>query len=379
MKILWIPHAGWHIPQRAHLFCRALAERHEIHVTDWVADFSSPRDYLSRRYFRNFFYRRYIDGKITVHGIPRISPALFSPSLRKFNFSLFSRYVQKIIDANQIDVVVGTFVVPPPRAQRLIFDLFDDNVAYWRDYRHQSSYAREIEENEDAYLHRADCIIVVSSVLAELAVRKRNGITKNIVIIPNGVDLERFKLKDDGLLRHQLGLEGRKVIGFISAFGEFSGLLRLIEAFRVLSDPGAVLLLVGDGPQFEPAQRLAKKYGMTNVIFIGRVPFDEVPKYYKLIDIGVIPFDKTPFTDAACPIKLIEYSAAGKVVVATNLSEIGRMAFPNVVLVKDNPEALSAGIKQATKLHVSIPLQLADYDLPHLVSRCETILKGDLV
>src|ERR1043166_1869319 len=54
MRILWVPHTSWHIPQRAHLFCRALAERHEVHVSDWVADFSSLRDYFSLRYLQNF-------------------------------------------------------------------------------------------------------------------------------------------------------------------------------------------------------------------------------------------------------------------------------------------------------------------------------------
>lgn len=82
MKILWIPHTGWHIPQRAHLFCRPLSERHEVHVTDWQADFFSLRDYLSTRYLQNFIYRKYKDGVITVHSIPRISWALYFSALR---------------------------------------------------------------------------------------------------------------------------------------------------------------------------------------------------------------------------------------------------------------------------------------------------------
>src|SRR4030067_1390326 len=116
MKILWIPHASWHNPQRAHLFCRALSERHEVHVTDWVADFTSIRDYISRRYLRNFTYRRYKDGQITVHGIPRISPALYLRSLRQFNSLVYSHYLRRIIEKFSIDVVVGTFVAPPPNA-----------------------------------------------------------------------------------------------------------------------------------------------------------------------------------------------------------------------------------------------------------------------
>src|SRR5690349_10221386 len=131
MRILWVPHAGWHIPQRAHDFCRELSARHEVHVTDWVADFSSPKDYLTRRYLRNFRYRRSTDKSITIHGIPRVSPALFFPWLRALNARVFSAYLRRIIAEEKIDVVVGTFVVPPPEGPRLVFDVFDDNPALW--------------------------------------------------------------------------------------------------------------------------------------------------------------------------------------------------------------------------------------------------------
>src|SRR5690242_3334232 len=121
MKILWIPHTAWHIPQRAHLFCRILAERHEVHVTDWVADFTRPRDFFTLRYLRNFRYRQYYDGRILVHGVPRIAPALFSRALRRWNEGSFSRLIERLIARYGIDVVIGTFVVPPPAAPRLVF------------------------------------------------------------------------------------------------------------------------------------------------------------------------------------------------------------------------------------------------------------------
>src|SRR5512142_1044876 len=109
MRILWIPHTGWHIPQRAQLFCRALAQRHEVHVTEWVADFNSFSDYLSLRYLQNFTYHTYRDGNITVHRVPRFSPALFVPALRHLNTAVFSRIADRIIRYYRIDVVVGTF------------------------------------------------------------------------------------------------------------------------------------------------------------------------------------------------------------------------------------------------------------------------------
>jgi glycosyltransferase involved in cell wall biosynthesis len=377
LKILWIPHTGWHIPQRAHLFCRALAERHEVHVTDWVADFSKPRDYLSRRYLRNFTYRHYMDGKIKVHGIPRFSPALFLSSLRRLNTHIYSRYVQAIIDENEIDAVIGTFVVPPPKAPLLIFDLFDDNVAYWLEYRNNLAYAKEIEKIEQAYILQADKVITVSSVLADKVAPLRKPPKDSLpYLIPNGVDINLFRKADGSHILKKYNLAGYKIIGMISAFGESRGLLRLIEAFKGLADSKAALLIVGDGPQLGLAIRRVKETNLANVIFTGRIPFEKIADYYQALDIGVIPFDKNNFTDSACPIKLLEYSAAGKVVVSTNLVEIQRMNLPNVVIVDSTPSSLADGICKALSITSHQQPELGKYDVKYLTKQFEDLLSG---
>ncbi len=377
MRILWIPHTGWHIPQRAHLFCRALAERHEVHVTDWAADFTSVRDYLSRRYVRNFVYRQYRDDSITVHGIPRFSPALFVPILRRLNSAIYARFVRHIIAKYKIDAVVGTFVVPPPSAPWLVFDLFDDNPSYWRLYGHRPDYAAEIEQVEHAYLQKADRVVTVSSVLRDYAVSQRRLLrSENVHLIPNGVNIARYQTGDGNRIRKQLGLTDFTIIGLISALGEFTGVLRLIEAFSQLTIPQIALLIVGDGPYLQPARQRARELGLMNVIFTGRVSFDQVAHYYKALDIGVVPFDRSPFTDAACPIKLLEYTAAGKMVVCTDLVEPRQMNFPNVQFVADTPSALAAGIRRVLNVRVQLPANLSDYDIRNLIIRYETVLAG---
>ncbi len=377
MNILWIPHTGWHIPQRAHLFCRALAERHTVHVTDWVADFARPADFLSRRYLRNFFYRRYQDGRITVHGVPRLAPALFSPTLRRLNARLFEKLVARLIAQYRIDVVVGTFVCPPPRAPRLILDLFDDNAAYWRDYTTRLDYAQEIEETEEAYLDKADAIVTVSSVLQERAmIWRQHKKSSAVYLIPNGIDLTRYRHADGARIRHQMALEGKKVIGFISALGKFSGLPRLLEALATVNQPDIFLLVVGSGEQLTFGKDWVRKRAVDNVCFTGRVPLAQIHDYYAALDIGIIPFDKTPFTDAACPIKLLEYSAAGLPVVCTNLEEVRRMGFPNVILVADEPRSLAEGIERALTLPRQVPPQIEAYDIQRLTARYEAVLRG---
>ncbi|MDI6641732.1 MAG: hypothetical protein QME68_05420, partial [Elusimicrobiota bacterium] len=261
MKILWIPHAAWRNPQRAKMFCEKLSERHEIHVTDYDAEFIGLKDYMSMRYLKNYFYREAQEGKITVHHIPRISPALFSKTLREINYRIFSKYVHRIIEKHGIDSVVGTFVCKPPEVNHLVFDLFDDNPSYWRVFGRVKSYADEIEEIENEYIAKADEIVAASSVLAE-RIKK-----ENVHLIPNGVDMKRYRSENGKKIRDELDLEGM-VLGFISAFHKFSGLLRLVNASRLINED-VTYLIVGGGPLVSIAKDLIKRKKIKNFMFTG--------------------------------------------------------------------------------------------------------------
>ena len=264
--------------------------------------------------------------------------------------------------------MVGTFVCPPPRAGRLIFDLFDDNSSYWLEYRKNKSYAEEIEAVEREYVDKADKIVAASSVLAEKMQRGR------VHLIPNGVDLEKFKRADGKKVRDELDLEG-VVAGFISAFSDFSGLLKLVKSSELLNED-VTFLIVGEGPLVSGAKKYVLRKNIRNFIFTGSVNFNEIHNYFKAIDIGLIPFDKKRFTDSACPIKLLEYTAAGKPVVATELEEIKRMNFSNVILVKDSVVSLADGIRRALESRIKIPRGIAKYDIDRLARKYERVILG---
>lgn len=374
MRILWIPHSGWHIPQRSHLFCRALAERHELHVTDWVADFSSPRDFLSRRYLGSFFYHRRRDGNITVHRVPRFSPALPFRSLRRLNTAIFSRVVQEIIDRNEIDVVVGTFVVPPPRAPRLIFDLFDDNVALWCRTGRTDAYAEEIARTEQHYLQSADAVVAASSVLADKATEARAS--GPVYLIPNGVDLEPFNDLDRKNVRRQLNVSGR-LVGSIGNHDNPTEIDRMLTAAKMLAKENVTFLIAGRGSATRYAQERIRREQIENVILRGYVPASEAAALVAALDVGLCPYAKSTMDDARSPMRLLMYAAAGTPTVCTDLEEVRRIQFANVVLVDDNDESFAAGIRAALQLPRKRPPQITSFDLPNLVQRYEHVLSNE--
>jgi len=373
MRILWIPHTSWHIPQRAHLFCQALAERHEVHVTEWSANFTSLHDYLSRRYIQNFTYHTYRDKNLTVHRIPRFSPALYIPALRRLNKTIFSRFAKIIIGRYKIDVVVGTFPLPPPAAPRLIFDLFDDNVAYWNSFGRVPGYAKEIAQSETSYLQRADAVVAASSVLMDQA--RAMGAHGPVYHIPNGVDLCLFRNVDGTSLRKELGVSG-KLIGSIANYDKPIELDNVIDMAKAFVQSDIMFLVAGRGTAMEPARQRTKREGLTNLIFRGYIPPENAPTLIGAFDVGLCSYTKSRMDDARSPMRLLMYAAAGLPTVCTNLEEVRRMKFPNVVLVEDDAESLIVGVKRALQLPRIRPPQIEMYDLRYLVEQYEAILQG---
>ena len=158
-------------------------------------------------------------------------------------------------------------------------------------------------------------VIVVSTPLARL-MEKAGVAAEKIEVMPNGVSLEDFRPgTDPSDLRRRLGLTDQVVIGFVGWFRKWHGLELLLEAFfRSDLAAGAVkVLLIGDGPAMADLQRFVDERGLRgSVLFTGPLPHAEVPPYLDLIDIAVQP----AANEYCCPMKILEYMALGKPIVA---------------------------------------------------------------
>ena len=117
---------------------------------------------------------------------------------------------------------------------------------------------------------------------------------RNVHIVPTGIEVERFyaekfKEKDIRSLRKKLGIrDNEDVILFVGRLGEEKNVNTLIEAHVSITrtNPNTKLLIVGTGPDLDKFKELARKYGVSkDVIFAGRVPWDEVPKYYQIAQV----------------------------------------------------------------------------------------------
>ena len=145
-----------------------------------------------------------------------------------------------------------------------------------------------------------------------------------VTVIPNAVDIHSFEPGGvpDAALKHQLGLQGASVIGFIGSFYAYEGLDLLLDAMPVMlaQRPEVRLLLVGGGPQEEALKAQCQRLGLADkVVFTGRVPHDQVPRYYDLVDVLAYPRHAMRLTELVTPLKPLEAMAQGRVLVASDV------------------------------------------------------------
>lgn len=145
-----------------------------------------------------------------------------------------------------------------------------------------------------------------------------------ITPIPNAVNVEQFQLitHKDEQLAAQLGLQGKKVLGFLGSFYAYEGLDLLVAAMPAILKqvPDAVLLLVGGGPQQQALEQQIRALGLEqHVIMPGRVPHSVVNSYYSLVDLLVYPRKSMRLTELVTPLKPLEAMAQGKVLLASNV------------------------------------------------------------
>ena len=204
---------------------------------------------------------------------------------------------------------------------------------------------------ETSALRRADHVFTICEGLrSDIGGR---GISKEkVTVIPNAVDIESFEPggEPDSALKVELGLNGAEVIGFIGSFYAYEGLDLLLAALPLIlkQRPEVRLLLVGGGPQDAALKAQAQGLGLADkVSFTGRVPHDQVQRYYDLIDVLAYPRHSMRLTVLVTPLQPLEAMAQGRVLVASDVGghkELIRSGQTGVLFKAGSADALAQAV-----------------------------------
>jgi glycosyltransferase involved in cell wall biosynthesis len=185
----------------------------------------------------------------------------------------------------------------------------------------------KIKEQEIATLHLADAVICPSNVtrdyIASLGLDPSTSLRagpKRVTVIPNGVSPSDFPLTPLPVR------DGREpVLLYIGTLADWQGLDIIIKALpKILESQSVKLLIVGRGRsrQRKILAKQIRKLGLEeHVIIQSAVPHHEIPGLIANADICVAPLalNDRNVTQGACPIKLLEYMAAGRPLLASNM------------------------------------------------------------
>lgn len=202
------------------------------------------------------------------------------------------------------------------------------------------------------YLSRFSFIIATSRLYAEnspvLSAQK-----ERVVVVPHGVDTERFNPSIPGEeVRSRLKLAGAKIVLFVGAltrWHRYKGLDILVRAVALLKKqvPQIRLLVVGRGELETEYRYVADRLGVGKyVIFAGDVPDSELPIYYACSDLLALP---SKYSCEGFGLVLLEANAVGKPTIGTTVGGIPSVienGYNGLLVPPNEPKALAGAIKR---------------------------------
>ena len=197
-------------------------------------------------------------------------------------------------------------------------------------------------------LRAAAHIVAVSEGVRDHLISCYGLAPETISTVPNGANVNLFQPRDPDEARARFGIpNSAKIVCFVGNLVPWQGVDSLLRACASLrgSIPTLKLLVVGDGPESNRLRSLADQLGLyDHVVFTGSVPYADVSAFVCASDICAAPFIAGR---KASPIKVYEYLACARPVVASDVDGIGeclRSWNAGVGVEPENPEALARAI-----------------------------------
>jgi len=190
-------------------------------------------------------------------------------------------------------------------------------------------------------VRQADALIASGT-----SIQKLRELGLEVADIPNAVDADRFRPQpSDFRETHGIGRD-EFVALYVARFQAFKNHAMLLEAFALFTreHPAARLVLAGSGPLRERCEQQAEALGIAGqVLFLGEVPFDNLPSVYAAADVKVISSDYESFCFAA-----IEAMSAGVPVLTTDCAWVPRLVADGagMVVPVGDAVAFAAGLKK---------------------------------
>lgn len=201
-------------------------------------------------------------------------------------------------------------------------------------------------------LGRADRVVVITQAIMNGLIAQ--GVdARKILVAPDAVELDEFsRLPEKSVARALLGWKSEhKIALYVGGPYPWKGVFRLAEASRKLPEPWRVVFVGGQGRDLKPLENMVQDDERKRAQVIPHQERRKIPIYYAAADVLVVP--NSPETDRSrlytSPLKLFEYLAAGRPIVASDLPSIREVVSEREVIFinPSSTPAIVEGILEA--------------------------------
>jgi glycosyltransferase involved in cell wall biosynthesis len=334
---------------------RLSARGHEIRVIDYEIRWRKHqnKELISHREIFTNVHKAIDKGNITV-----IRPSIIKLPVLEYLSLIYTHTseIKRQIEDYKPDIIVGLAILNANIAIRLakkrcipfVYYIVDEMFRlvpqrfFWR-------LARYIEKEN---MKLADKVLSTNEGLREYSIQM-GADRENTKVIGAGIDLERFSRADGTFIREKYGIKNDDVIlFFMGVLLDFMGLKEVALELARSDRPNIKLLILGKGYLWDTLQDIKRESGLDGrIIIVDWVPYKEVPVYLAASDICILPAYKNDIMKNIVPIKMYDYMAAGKPVIASSLYGIMKeFSENNGVLYVDRPEdVLKIAIEMAER------------------------------
>jgi GT2 family glycosyltransferase len=290
--------------------------------------------------------------------LPSALLKITTPLVVKINSKILIRHIRKAMKALRVEKPI-LWLYSPYHAE--LVGKFDEKISCYHNYDEFSDFIynnriKEILQKYDDELSSSVDIIFATS---QSQASRRKQLNPNTYFIPNGVHFELFNraLKDPSHPPSDIVSLPHPTIGFVGWMGYLIDTELLIQISKAFPDHSLVLIGPNDLPRGRKKQDLES---LPNVFFLGKKEPPELPDYLQCIDVAIMPYLNAGHIRSAYPLKLHEYLAAGRAVVAIEMPEL--LPYQDVIRIAKDSDTF---IQQ---IHASIN----DYSPDIVQARVET-------
>lgn len=371
MNILWLPHAPLRVGRmRSDHIVERLAAHHQVTVASFrIHDPRRPWLYLLDLLTHRSRWGPPFD-ELAIHRIPKMTA---------LNGWLLNRAIQRELSRRRYDVLV---VAPAPYITGYLdfAAVRTRNVPVVCDYLDGIDWDHDTGQSafERVYVRSADAVICVSRGL----LRQALTVNPHAHYVPNGVELARYRAfaaeHTAPDCKASLGIDPDAYV--ISIIGmTCSPRLYFVDAVVNLARSGrkVVLLLVGASPLIPEIERRAGEWRHV-VRAVGPVPYRDVLPYFMATDLGLSAVDEHSYYHFQSPLKIFEYGAMGKrVLAAPPVEEVAELGLPFVQFCGAASEDMTSAMMRIMSASAAPTApDLAAFDWDKLTAEIEAIFVG---